>query len=263
MGSQILFFKKNRIDLDFDAVTVTATQDNSNAIYCRNRSLQSAYLTNGSVDSDNTEIEFDLVDPYSINYFILIGHNFASYKIEYYNGSTWVSVVDVTSNSNTSTSHEISTISTATQWKLTIRGTIVSDSDKILQRFVITEKIGQFSWWPMIKNPRHDVGKIVRKALSGKKSVSRQVGYFKCSLQIKNWNNTADLTLIETLFNEFEGFEVWLGGGDESQFSFAAEGYRKSDLYLMQCVNSYEPEFIKGIYRNGLDLKMDLEEVVF
>lgn len=262
MASQILFLRKNRIDLDFDAVTVTATQDNDNSIYLRNRTLNSAYVTNGSVDSDNTEIEFDIADPFSINYFILIGHNFASYKIEYWNGSSWTSVVDITGNSTETTSHEISTISTANLWKLTIRGTIVADSDKLLQRFVMSEKLGQFTYWPEIKNPTHEAGKIVRQALSGKKSIARQVGFFKCSLQIKGWNNSNDLTLIETLYNEFEGFEVWLGGGNETQFSFAAQGYRLEDLYLMQAVNDYEPEYLKGIYRNGLDIKIDLEEVV-
>lgn len=263
MGSQILFFRKNRIDLDYDAVTVTATQDNDNAIFCRNRSLLSAFVTNGSVDSDNTEIEINLQDPYSLNRLCLFGHNLASYKLEYWNGSSWTSVVDVTSNSETSTTHSFSTIQTASRWKLTIRGTIVADSDKLLQRLVLTEDLGQFSYWPMIKNPRHEAGKIVRRALSGKKSVSRQVGYFKCSLQIKNWNNSADLALVETLFNEFEGFEVYLSGGNENQFSFAAEGYRKSDLYLMQTVNDYEPEFYKGLYKAGLDISIDLEEVVF
>jgi hypothetical protein len=257
-----MFFKKNRIDLDFDAVTVTATQDTDNAIYCRNRSLQSAYVTNGSVDSDNTEINIDLADPYTIDYLLLLGHNFASYKLEYYNGSSWVSVVDQTSNANASTSHELSSPISASLWKLTIRGTIVSDSDKLLQRLVLTEKLGQFSYWPKIKKPMHDAGKIVRKALSGKKAVARQVGFFKFSLEVSNWKGS-DLTLVETLYNQFEGFEVWLGAGDEAQFSFAAEGYRKKDLYLMQCVNDYSPEFLKGIYVNGLDLDIALEEVVF
>ena len=74
--------------------------------------------------------------------------------------------------------------------------------------------------------------------------------------------NTSDLNLIETMFDSYNGFLVWICGGDESQFRTQRIGYRKKDIYLMNCKNEYNNEWGNGFYTRGTMIRIDLIEVV-
>lgn len=263
VGKQICFFEKNFLDLDNESATVSATQGNDFAKYVRSRSLRSAWLTTGSVDADNTEFEIDLANSFNIDRMILVDHNFKSYKIEQYDfdSGLWTSIFDTTNDVNT-TSEIVLSEFYGQRFKITIRGTKVADSDKRLNRVLITKKLGQFRYWPKIDNPVVDQGRSVRKTLSGKSSVLRTVGAFRCSLKISNWKNADDLALIEALYRQVQGFEVWFSAGDETQFYYTAEGYRSRDIYLMGFSNDWSPSFKNGIYSAGMEVDLNLIEVV-
>ena len=231
--------------------------------YVRTRSLMAAWATTDSVDADGVWIEFDLGGSYNINRFLIADHNLKSFSIEQYdfNSGTWAEIFSIDDETKDTTEVVLDDFY-GRKFRLTVFGTQTPDVDKKINRIVVTKKLGQFSFWPKIESPILDRGKNIRTALSGKKSILRTVGAFQCKLSIENWKNSSDLELIERLYRQTQGFQVWLNGGDEEQFYYAAESYRSRDIYLMSFANDFRPTTRNGIYTNGLDISLDLVEVV-
>ena len=261
MSHNPIFLRKNRLDLDSD-LQLSATQGNEFISSIRTKSNDLAWITTGSRDADGTTVEIDLLDPFEINIAILTSHNFKSYTLSYFEERTraWVELVGLTDNASSTTWHMFQNVS-ASKWKLQIQSTQTPNDEKRLGRLILTDVLGQFTYSPVIKNPIHETGKIVKKMLSGKRSIRKTLGAFRCTLSIKHLRQEKDLALIEKLYNQFFGFEVWLCGGNEKQFFYPAKGYRLQDVYLMQAEDDWGPEMIEGIYANGYEFKMKLAEV--
>lgn len=263
MARQICFYEKNFLDFDNEAATITATEGDEFAKFIRSRSLRNAWMTTGSEDEDETTVEFDLGSIFNIDTFIIVDHNLKSYKIEQFATDTGIWQEIYSTENDTKDTSEISLDEFFGQrFRIVILGTQVPDSDKRINRIIITKKLGQFSHWPKIESPVIDQGKVLRKTLSGKNAILRTVGAFRCSLTIGHWRKSEDLELIERLYRQVQGFEVWISAGNEDQFFYAAEGYRNRDIYLMGFSNDWSPRLKDGIYVNGFDLRLDLVEVV-
>ena len=263
MAQQPLFFEKNKLDLSKESVTVTASQCNDYTAYMRNRSNNTAWITTGSVDADNTNIVVDFVDSVNITDIILIKHNFKAYTIQYWDGAAYQdfsTAIAETTNSAATTHHNFTQQST-TKIKLIITGTTVADSEKYLYQFIATDRIGQFSSWAILK-PVISRTRQVSKMLSGKKSIRERAGAYACDLQVKLTSNDSDLTIVENLHDSNNGFLFWACGGDESQFRNERQGYRLEDIYLCKCKNEYKPLWYKGGYQTGMKIDLKLEEVV-
>jgi hypothetical protein len=264
MSGQIIFFEKNKADYSNPNVSATASQGAAYAEYALNRSNNSAWVTTGSVDADNTTFTVDFTDPRLISEILLVKHNFKAYTVQYYDGSNWQNfspAISETTNTAETNRYSVTEVS-AYQIRITITGTQTANQDKYLYQFIATKLIGQLAGWPVIKSPVLSRGRRSTAMLSGKRSITESVGHFECSLAVKEWKSNADLTIVETLYARNEGFLVWLSGGVTSQFSSVRQGYRLEDIFLMKCANEYRPEFVDGIYPRGLAIDMDLIEVV-
>lgn len=273
MSQQIKFFKKNKIDQTVNDISLTvtdatATNNGQDFVgFLRNRNNTSAWMTTGSNDAANTEILIDTADSRAVDTLILIGHNFASYTIQYLdtNTSTFVDfspAINVSANTATTTVHDVSLVNTP-EIKLIVTGTITSNEDKKMRQLIITEKlgVGQFEGWPIVK-PEVSLNRKVTQSLSGKASVVETQGSYSVELSVVSWKSDVDLTIVEALFFDRNGFLVWPSGGDESQFSSRRLGYRLEDIYFMKCTNEYRPEWFKGLYKSGLNLNVKLIEAV-
>ena len=263
MGSQIIFFEKNKADYSNTSVVATASQGNEYAPYVLNRSNESAWMTTGSVDADNTTLEIDFNDLRTISDLILIKHNFKSFTIQYWDGDAWQNFsTPISENAcNKSTSYYQFTPVGVLKIRITIYGTQVANSDKYLFQVITTVRLGQLEGWPVIKGARHNKNRKTSSMLSGKSMVVDNVGGFECQLAVKEWRLANDIALIELLQESSSGFLVWLCGGEENQFFSRVQGYRAEDVFLMKCKSDYSPEFAAGMYRRGLVLKIDLVEV--
>lgn len=271
MAGQIKFFRKNHIDLDrpnisisvSDAVAIDDGADSLNLI--RNRNNNSGWMTTTSDDSANTELLIDLGDYLDVDMVMLVKHNFKSFLVEYYDNDTssFQTYENISDNSN-DTSILTKSVNTD-QIKITIYGTIIADSDKILRQLIITENfgVGEFEGWPQIKRPTASLNKKVNRLLSGKVNVVEKRGAFSVSLEVKFWIIDNDLTLVENIYYNREGVLMLISGGNEDQFASKRIGYRNEDIVLVRPVNELELPYNKGIYKNGIKVKMDLEEVVF
>lgn len=271
MSSQIQFFKKNIIDLDNTAVTITATDGVATSAgdditdFLRNRKNTSSWITTGTTDAGgNTTLTVNWGSDRDIDHIILVNHNFKAYTIKYWNGSSYVNFATAINPSNdTNTTTKYNTASTSTsRIQIIVTATQTVDAEKKMAQLIVTEELGQFTGWPVVSNPTLSKNRQVTTMLSGKKNIVDSVGFFSCTLTVDNWNDDTDLTLVETLYDRSEGFLLWLGGGDESQFSSVRKGWRKQDLFLVRPSDELTSEFVKGLYVTGLKVRIKLEEVI-
>jgi len=270
MPQQIKWYKKNFVDIDNDNTTITITDatatDNGQDYvdFMRNRKNTSGWRTTGSNDAANTQIDFDLGDSYDIDRILVVGHNLGAFTIQYWDGAAFTdfsTAINETTNTDSTTEFTFNSVSTD-QIRVVITGTQTADEDKVIKQFIITESIGQFEGWPKIKKPRSSKNKRRTRLLSGKSLVTKQLGYFSCELEVENWNNSNDLSILETIYFSLDGVLMWLNAGDDTQFARTHIGYRSQDIYLVSPVDEYTPEFFDYYYRTGVKINMKLEEVV-
>lgn len=263
MGSQIIFFEKNKADYSNPSVLATASEGNAYATYILNRSNDSTWMTTGSVDANNTTVTVDFQDLRRISDIILVKHNFKTFDVEYWDGNAWQDFstpINVTNCADATSIFQFNTIDVL-KIRITIYGTQVANSDKFLHQFISTVRMGKLQAWPVIKNPIQRKNRKVSAMLSGKSIVIDNIGGFECQLSVKEWKIAGDIALVERLFESTSGFLVWLCGGSETQFFSRVQGFRLEDIFLMKCKNDYDPEFAGGMYQRGLEIKIDLVEV--
>jgi hypothetical protein len=264
MSEQIFFFDKSKCDISNSGVSATATQGDEFAELVLNRSNANGWITTGSVDADQPTLTIDMADERPITDILLVKHNFKSFTVKYWDGSSFVDfspAINETTNTDETSHFEVEQVET-TKIQLQVNGTMTPDEDKILYQLIATRRIGQLAGWPVIKKPVHSTNAKKSTMLSGKTFVARNLGAFSCELAVAEWRNSADLEIVEELYENTEGFLVWLSGGSEDQFSSTRKGYRLEDVYLMKCLDDYSPEFVSGQYKRGLAISIKLGEVV-
>ncbi len=264
MSGQIIFFDKSKADLDAPNCVATASQGVGFEALARNRSNETAWMTSGSVDADNTTYTMDLVDMFSIDSILLILHNFKSYTLKYWDGAAYQNfstTIAPTTNILATTYHTFNAVDT-TKIQLTILGTMTANSDKTLAQFIITKKIAQLNGWPQIKSPVHDKNLVASRMVSGKNNISKNLIGFSTDLEVVTLSDSTDLSTIDQLYFSGNSFLVWLCGGSETQFRTAARGMRLRDIYLMECANKWTPEPYAGLYGIGYKTKIQLVEVI-
>lgn len=265
----IKFFRKNFLDLDNELPTITVTdgvatdtgEDYTDLM--RNRNNNSGWSTTGSSDAGTTTMVISFGETKSFTDILLVGHNLKNYNLKYYDGTNYQNfstAIDRTDNTVTTTHHSFTEVST-TAIRLIINGTMVANSDKYIKQFIVTEALGTFTVEPEVK-PQFDRDRKVTKFLSGKSYVAKSVGGFNCQIKMKNAGAAStDLTLIELLHTTYEGFLMWLCGGDVSQFELEREGYRLEDIFLMDITNEYTPEYVNSRWYQGMPIDLKLVEV--
>lgn len=265
-----IFFEKNKIDIDLaDTITITVTDavaTDSGQTYTdflRNRNNVSGWATTGSTDAANTNIVFDFIELVEIDSILLILHNFKAYTLQYWDGAAYQNFstpIAQTVNTADTTYHTFTAVET-TKVKLIITGAMVVNDDKYLRQAIFTKRYGQFATGMRIQKPEHSQARRKIDLLSGKAKITRNLGGFSVKISKDNVISTADLTLVETLF-QVGPHLVWLCGNDESsQFRTIRKGFRLEDIYLMDLKNEYVPEPDKGFYRHGTNIMLDLVEV--
>lgn len=264
----IKFFRKNVIDFTNELAEITVTDavaDDDGQDYVdliRNRDNFSGWGTTNSTNAANTTLEIQFGESRTIERAILIGHNFKSYTLKYWNGSAWTNfstTIAPTTNDATDTYHEFTEVST-TAVQLVILGTVVTDDDKFLTQLILCEELGEFEDEPEMQ-PQFDKDRKATKFLSGKNFVAKSIGGFNLRLRKKSISNENDLALVETLFNSYEGFLVWPCGGTTSQFETVRHGYRMRDIFVMNLQNEMQPEWLDSRFYNGMQVDLKLVEV--
>jgi hypothetical protein len=266
MSSPIKFFRKSRCDYEFSYVSATASNSPDTAGAVLQRSNRNGWGTSGSSDAENTTLTINFGDTVTIDSILLILHNWKNYQIQYLasDGVTWTDfapAVHPTTSTDSTTLHSVPTTLTSSL-KVTIFGTQVANSEKVLSQFIATTLIGTLTGYPVMDKPTLGRALQEQKLPSGKSRILSNIGGYSVSLKFPVWDVSADLTIFETLANANEGFLFWPCGGDESQFFSVRQGYRLQDIYLVRCKNEYQPALLHGRYAVGLVVQMDIIEVI-
>lgn len=264
----IKFFRKNFLDITNENPSITVTDGvatdagNDFVDLMRNRNNNSGWATTDSSDAGTTTMVVQFGETRSFSDILLVGHNFKNYTLKYYDGSAYQNfstAVAPTDNTASTTYHTFTEVS-STALQLKINGTQTPNQDKYLKQFIVTELLGTLDFEPEVQ-PQWDRDRKVTKFISGKNFVAKSVGGFNCRIRMKNAGNSSSFSLIESLFETYEGFLVWLCGGDTTQFEHVRQGYRLEDIFLMDIVNEYSPEFIESRWYQGLSVDLKLVEV--
>ena len=276
MSGQPWFFRKSFCDYDYAEATVTGsdsgantnpgTVDSGNTLgLILDRSNLSGWGTTGSVDADDTQLVIAFGDSGTIDSVLLVNHNFGSFLLEYWTGAAWADFgVEQTGLTDNTTLVQVSVAVQTIKMRLTIYGTQVADSDKFLSQFIATQQIGQLAGWPVIQKPTLGRNIQVQPMLSGKSLVVQNLGMYSATLKAECWSDPtgADLAILEQLYESAEGFLFWPCGGNQTQFRTIRQGYRKQDIFLCRCANEFQPEWYQGLYMSGMNIEVNLVEVV-
>ena len=276
MSQPLRFFRKNLIDRDNpSAVSFIVTDpvalntgENFTSLML-NRDNTSGWATTGSTDAATTTLEARFADLLQFDTVILAGHNMKSYTLKYWDADTtsWIdfsTVVAPTDNAKDTTFHQFNTVNSS-RLQLVINSTQVADADKVIAQFIVTRKIGlgQFEGWPILKKPTVDLTKKKIETISGKAKIIQRVGAYSVTMDFSTWPSNNDLSLLEEIhFYHQRGFLFWPAAGDEEQFRYKRIGFRNKDIFLCGVVSEWSPEWEKGIYVNGISMRVSLVEVV-
>lgn len=270
MASQIIFFEKNKLDIDNESASITVTDlvaYNDGADFVnrlRNRDNRSAWMTTDSTDAANTQLDIDLGEDEFITDIILVKHNFKSYTIQYWNGSTYInfSTVIAPSNDTKTTSHYNFNKIETDKIRIIIYGTQIADADKELFQLIITDRIAQLNGWPEISGVEFDTSKRVTKMLSGKIHMTESYEAFGFNLTLPVYSDDDDVAVFKNIYERRSGILAWLCGGDETQFKALTKGYRLEDIYLVRPTNDFSAELYKGLYKSGIKINLQFKECI-
>lgn len=149
---------------------------------------------------------------------------------------------------------------TTEQFKLIMYKTQTPDEEKRINELIITELIGQFEFRPFAQ-PRHDGNVVENKMINGRSKFVYNLVQHNFNLTLTSHTSIPDRQLIQTLVDLNDSFIFWPSGGDETQFSFADEGYRLEDIFLVSMANFPSPFYTKNYYKAGTNLQILLKEV--
>lgn len=270
MAGQLIFLDKNRADPDFAEASTYASELDDLSEKVVDRKNISAWITEASLDANNTYIElrFGRVTP--IDFLLLILHNFKAANAKYWNEDTsafsnlldedgvaisWSGLTDALNT----TFYRCTPVNTSII-RITITGTITANDAKRLTQFIATEEIWTLEGWPMITDTLvgRDVDDI--DMADGLGNVIDRQGRFSCKLSVSPYTLQDDVDALYSLYNRVYGFLLWPCGGDEDQFTPLTEGSRLEDIYLGRFTTRFSPERFKGIYPGGINWSAKFRE---
>lgn len=261
------FYEKNKIDMDVgDRVTITVTDSvatdagNDFVDYLRNRDNTSGWATTGSTDAANTQLDILFGESHEIDRILLIGINWKTYTIQYWNGSAYVdfsTAISETVNADSEKEHSFTDVETE-RIRIIITGTMTANDDKVATQIIVTQHIGTLNSEPFLADVEVSKNRRTVEMLSGKKKIQRNVGAHSFVLQKAALTNSADLTVLETLHEYHHGFLVWPCAGTSRSRVF----WRKKDIFLMNLASELRPEFNEGRFGWGMNVSLQFVEVI-
>lgn len=275
----MLFFEKNKIDLSLGSqvsISVTdaiASSTGSDYVdYLRNRSNDSGWATTDSTDAALTQLDILFGESRDIDTLFALRQNFKAYTCQYALAAgalTDFSIpVNVAGNAEPDKYHRFDLVS-ADRLRLIVAGTFVADDDKFCAQLIATKCIGQLATiQPRITKLEVSRNRRRVRVLSGKSRVQRNIGSVGFTIKKPNVTSGADLTLLENLHEYYDGFLVWPNADADNSLPVYAPKlnartfWRRRDIYLMNVASELSPEWNDGRYANGMDVDVDLVEVV-
>ena len=264
----IKFFNKNKMA---EGATV-ASSGTSSSKFILDLDVDTYWTSLGSSDGISEEITITTTKSQTIDRILLLDHNFKTFNVKYYDGSSYVdfanvigiggttsSTINETSFSQDSAYYEFTQVST-TSIKITVSHTQIPNQDKYLNQAIASTEIGTFAGYPEVSSVTIDRNSKVKKTLGGRFSVQKGNKTFGYDIKFKNYPSSdlynVDIDLAISLFETEDPFIIYACGGryESQHFKKAIPGFRLKDAFLVQIQKTYKLKYLKNIYVNPIDL---------
>jgi len=264
----VKFFKKNKIS---DG-SVVASSGTSSGKFILDLDVDTYWTSLGSSDGVSETITISTSKSQTIDRILLLDHNFKTYNVKYYDGSSYVdfanvikiggatlSTINETNYDQDSSYYEFTQVST-TSIRITVSHTQIPNEDKYLSQAIASTELGTFVGYPEINSVTMDRNNRVKKTIGGRFSVQKANKTFGFDLRFRNYPSSdvynVDIDLALTLFESEDPFIIYACGGryESQHFKKAIPGFRLKDAFLMQINRAYKLKYLKNIYVNPIDL---------
>lgn len=224
------------------------------------------WLTSGEgTDGNSVSLEVAYGLSRTVDAFYVYNTNIEDIEIQYWNGSTWVTVD--TSNATIAKSTDLKYVfaklnAPVNTEKVRIIGddTITANQEKYVTLFMAFAEIGQFEYFPDFR-PSIEPEQNVFTTTDGRGFVIEKGEAFSAKLEFKSHVNQNDIDLIEQLLARKEPFFIWPNGGDSSIFRYSFRPYRFKDIFKVTIIGKNDPRYTKNYYKAGYNNSVSLIEV--
>lgn len=256
MGDNIQFYTTNR----FEGAAASATSNNDYANVVLDNDNRSYWASSGSSDGDNQGMSLELVDAVDIDHILLLGNNFKTGIVEYYDGS-WHTAVTI-SSTLTDRLIDLGSVKTgATSIRFNVTETETADNEKRCAMFV-----GCLLRFELQVNPGKVVPEIknsidINTNSRGLINLSRNGNdIFALQLDFKNLgspDSEDDFNNLIEIQRTRESFLINLTGDTER----GDIPYTWNWIKKMAIISNGKIPLSAGIHGCGINLSMNLAEV--
>lgn len=214
--------------------------------------------------SESEEIIILIDGEVSFDRLILINHNFKTYEIEYY-VDTWVSLFRGDGFVGDTLYIEKS-LSNVSKIRLTVQDIQEGKDEAFLGQILLTNEIGTLKGYPKMNSISLSKNMNRKQMLSGRWKIDKRgAEVFATSLTFRDYpaELKEDIDLVFKLWDRDE-FYIWPCGGRSGReyFSYTLRGFRLQDIYRVQISNNINESYSKNIYTAGVNLSVNMYEVV-
>lgn len=255
----IRFFEMSWSDINRPNVTAEITNNNEQVSFFFNRDTLFNWRSAESNDQDEITLTVDFNQNRLVDSVFILRNNLKRFTLEYLNGSVWSEVFTEADNTEPDYFRKINPIVTG-GIRLKMSETIHPDAQKTVRDLFLTQEIGQFVGYPRAEfSP--DPGLVEKEMLGGRYKLVQEGGSRRLRVQLRDHVGSADRALFSQLFNRKSPFLVWPSAGEDEQFGFADDGWRRQDVMLMMNRSGYQHSFTRDLYKSGMNAALDLIEV--
>lgn len=272
----IKYFNQSQC-LSKDGASIVSSSGLGSAEYCLDRNSDTYWLSVGSDDLTTETLTITFPESVPITRILILDHNFKDYNIMYDVAGTWThfsSVVGLdgslaniteTAFADTTAYYEFASVTTQSI-RIEILKTQVANDQKYCSQVIATTEIGTFVGFPEVREVSSDRNARISQTSSGRYIVQKSTETFGTSINFKSYPRSStysvDIDLVMTLQDREEPFLVWLCGGrrGSTYFGYTLRGFRLEDCLLMQITKELKLSYTGGVYVNGLNTSLVLEE---
>lgn len=252
INGNIKFFDKNKITQNAAISLPANTVGDSTILWDRDfkKTIKSVGYNS---DASNFDIVVDFGIATTFNRIYLAGTNAISGSVAYWDGTQYLSLATITTNTGVLYFETNSTTTTKIRVRLT--ATLVANSEKTISELIITTELGMLEKNPSANELTYVAEDKILRLSNGKQSVVRFGISFKGKLELKNASQN-DMNLIFSLYNRVDPFYIWLCGGIDRQNTF----YKLSDLYFVNIIGELVPKLKGNLFEIGEEIKLEIAE---
>lgn len=246
-------------DCVYDASSNVALADSAFDELDRYKWLSSGEGTDGNA----IYLECDFGTPRDVDRFMIRGTNLDDGDIEYWNGSSFVTVgaTPIKSADGTNYFFELSAPLNFTKFRVVGSNTITADEEKEVQEVYAFEELGQLVIPPAAIKTKRIKEQDKHKLDNAKYYIFTRGTRWEIDLQFKAHVGQADIDLINSIIERDLEFYVWINDNEEQYMNQVQKPFDFGSTLKMSIVKGDQPTYYKNLFFSGVNNKFKMVEV--